>query len=48
LVIVEEPVGGAACAQRLANRCEITMAKSALSGLGPHDRHGARQPWAAG
>jgi hypothetical protein len=47
-VSVEELLGGAARTQRLANRCEITIAKSAVSHLGPDDRHGARQPWAGG
>jgi hypothetical protein len=41
-VSVEELVGGAARTQRLANRSEISMAKSAVSHLGPDDRHGDR------
>jgi hypothetical protein len=47
-VTVEEPVGRTARVERVANRREMTAAKSAASHFGPNDGHGVCQPLAGG
>jgi hypothetical protein len=48
LVTVQKQVGGAARSQRVANRCDMTAAKSAARHFGPNDGRGVRQRSAGG